>query len=134
MMVQQQQAYKVAGVDEDAPALDARKRKAADDQVSDSSVPTILTHSSDYSQTTGNGNMKKQKAEAPKPEKKNNAIYVSSIPADADEEEIHQVFSKFGVIAESPENNRPRIKMYLDDQGSFKGDALIGKSEFLILT
>ena len=27
-MAQQQQAYKVAGVDEDAPALDARKRKA----------------------------------------------------------------------------------------------------------
>lgn len=30
MLAQQQEAYKVAGVDEHAPAMDPKKRKAAD--------------------------------------------------------------------------------------------------------
>lgn len=34
MVEQQQEAYRVAGVDETAPALDPRKRKAGDEQVS----------------------------------------------------------------------------------------------------
>lgn len=52
---------------------------------------------------------------------------MTSLPDDVDEEELHQVFSKFGMIAESAENNKPRIKLYADDQGNFKGDALIGE-------
>lgn len=36
------------------------------------------------------------------------------------------MFKKFGVIAESAETNKPRIKLYTDEQGNFKGDALIG--------
>lgn len=90
-----------------------------------SSQPS-LEHLTDRPQT--NGKAKKQKAEKPPPApKKNNAIYVTSLPDDVDEEELHQVFSKFGMIAESAENNKPRIKLYADDQGNFKGDALIGE-------
>lgn len=37
------------------------------------------------------------------------------------------MFSKCGVIAESAESNKPRIKLYYDDEGKFKGDALVGK-------
>ena len=32
------------------------------------------------------------------------------------------------MIAESADSDKPRIKMYADEQGNFKGDALIGES------
>ena len=56
----------------------------------------------------------------------NTAVYVTSLPEDVDTQELHDVFSKFGVIAESLDSSEPRIKLYYNDDGSFKGDALIG--------
>lgn len=53
-------------------------------------------------------------------------MYVSSLPEDVTEDELHSVFSRFGVVAESADSNKPRVKLYTDDQGNFKGDALIG--------
>jgi HIV Tat-specific factor 1 len=50
---------------------------------------------------------------------------VSSLPPDSTLEEISLVFSKCGVIAEEIDRGQPRIKMYENDQGRFKGDALI---------
>ena len=38
---------------------------------------------------------------------------------------MQSVFSKCGVIAEEIDRGKPRIKLYTDDQGNFKGDALI---------
>lgn len=38
---------------------------------------------------------------------------------------MRSVFSKCGVIAEEIDQGRPRIKLYTDDEGNFKGDALI---------
>jgi HIV Tat-specific factor 1 len=55
----------------------------------------------------------------------NTAIYVSSIPLDATVDEVHDVFCKCGVIAEEIDSGRPRIKMYTDEKGNFKGDALV---------
>ena len=52
-------------------------------------------------------------------------MYVTSIPLDADEDEINSTFSKCGVIAEEIDSGRPRIKMYENDKGEFKGDALV---------
>lgn len=40
-------------------------------------------------------------------------------------DEVHSVFSKCGVIAEEIDSGKPRIKLYTDDTGNFKGDALI---------
>ncbi|KAL1877083.1 hypothetical protein VTK73DRAFT_8891 [Phialemonium thermophilum] len=58
--------------------------------------------------------------------KQNTAVYVTGLPLDASVEEIHELFSrKCGVIAEEIDSGRPRIKMYTDAQGNFKGDALI---------
>ena len=71
--------------------------------------------------------VKKQKPEEPRPEKKNSAVYVSSLPDDVTEKELRDVFSRYGVIAESTDNDKPRIKLYYNDEGDFKGDALIGK-------
>lgn len=44
-----------------------------------------------------------------------------------DEEELFKSFSRFGVIAEGIDDNKPRIKMYYDENGNFNGDALIGE-------
>lgn len=68
--------------------------------------------------TQGNG-------QKPKKQRVNTAVYVTSIPLDADFEEIRYVFSKCGVIAEEIDSGRPRIKMYMDDDGKFKGEALV---------
>lgn len=38
---------------------------------------------------------------------------------------MHDVFSRCGVIAEEIDRGKPRIKLYSDDNGNFKGDALI---------
>jgi len=81
---------------------------------------------------------------AAKPAKANTAIYVTGLPKDTTVDELHEFFSKFGVIAESPEIKGikqvtydeegdpvvnkigpPRIKLYKNDDGSPKGDALI---------
>jgi HIV Tat-specific factor 1 len=41
-------------------------------------------------------------------------------------EEVHEVFSrKCGVIAEEIDSGKPRIKLYTDEKGEFKGDALV---------
>lgn len=53
-------------------------------------------------------------------------MYVTGLPLDATAEEVHEVFSrKAGVIAEEIDSGRPRIKMYTDSEGRFKGDALV---------
>ncbi|RFU73395.1 hypothetical protein TARUN_8855 [Trichoderma arundinaceum] len=67
---------------------------------------------------------KKQKA-PPQP-KQNTAVYVTGLPTDTTVDEVHDLFSrKAGVIAEEIDSGAPRIKMYTDSQGNFKGDALI---------
>jgi HIV Tat-specific factor 1 len=51
---------------------------------------------------------------------------VTGLPLDATAEEVAELFSrKCGVIAEEIDSGRPRIKMYTDADGNFKGDALI---------
>ena len=40
-------------------------------------------------------------------------------------EEVRTVFSRCGVVAEEIDQGRPRIKLYTDEQGRFKGDALV---------
>lgn len=67
-------------------------------------------------------------AQSNKPPKKprvNTAVYVTNIPLDADVDEINHVFKTCGVIAEEIDSGKPRIKMYEDESGKFKGDALI---------
>lgn len=52
---------------------------------------------------------------------------MESLPLDATVTEIYDEFSKYGVIAENAEENKPRIKLYYDDEGKFKGSAIISK-------
>lgn len=67
-----------------------------------------------------------KKAKAPLPPRANTAVYVTGLPSDVTVEEVHEVFSrKCGVIAEEIDSGKPRIKLYTDEKGEFKGDALI---------
>ena len=50
---------------------------------------------------------------------------MTSLPYDTTVQEVHDVFSRCGVIAEEIDRGKPRIKLYTDDKGDFKGDALI---------
>ena len=44
---------------------------------------------------------------------------------DATVTEVASLFSKYGVIAEEIDGKMPRIKLYQNNEGIFKGDALI---------
>lgn len=121
LLEEQSKAYKVEGVDEHAPAPQKRKRKqyVNGEEVSPSGVLPALHALTIY--------LSKQE-QAPQKAKKprvNTAVYVTSIPLDADLEEIQHIFSRCGVIAEEIDTNHPRIKMYEDEKGNFKGEALI---------
>ena len=70
-------------------------------------------------------NSKKSKPTAEAKERKNTAVYVTSLPPDVTVSEVHDVFSKCGVIAEEIDSGKPRIKLYTNEDGTFKGDALI---------
>lgn len=68
---------------------------------------------------------KKSRKDQPKSERKNTAVYVTSLPLDVTAPEVASVFSKYGVIAEEIDSGGPRIKLYRDDNGKTKGDALV---------
>ncbi|KAL3491151.1 nuclear mRNA splicing factor-associated protein [Aspergillus germanicus] len=100
LLQKQQEAYRVEGVDEDekANAQQLKKKRKQGEE----------------------GESQKQKKQ-----RVNTAVYVTSIPLDAQFDEIRDMFSRCGVIAEEIDSGRPRIKMYTDDDGKFKGEALV---------
>ncbi|KAF4581107.1 RNA recognition motif family protein [Ophiocordyceps camponoti-floridani] len=68
----------------------------------------------------------RKKAKPPPKPKQNTAVYVTGLPLDATISEIHDLFSrKGGLIAEEIDSKAPRIKLYKDESGAFKGDALV---------
>jgi len=67
-------------------------------------------------------------AEAPVPAKKepkkSTAVYVSGLPLDVTASELASVFSKCGILLLGP-SDEPRIKLYSDEAGKPKGEALV---------
>lgn len=148
-MKRQAEIYKVAGVDEDEPALNpAKKRKEAHlEEVSkalsatyyrwcdgtDTSQPE--SNPKDAKTNTGAGNGAGASAAgsgaqpAPANAKKNSAVYVTGLPDDIDADELRDFFSRYGIIAESLDGDSKRIKLYNDSEGNFKGEALISESQ-----
>ncbi|KAG8533314.1 uncharacterized protein KY384_002097 [Bacidia gigantensis] len=111
LLEQQRAAYAVQGVDESEPVQAGRKRKKAEYTNGEEEV--------------GGRPSKKAAPTKPAAERKNTAVYITNLPEDTDVEEIQRIFSRCGVIAEEIDGHKPRIKLYTDDQGSFKGDALV---------
>ena len=151
LLEQQRAAYAVKGVDESEPVQAGRKRKKAE-YVNGEEV-CLHFHSSGEAapfmtarlfvqisrrklyianfvplpnfQEIGGRQTKKVAPAKPPAERKNTAVYITGLPTDTDAEEIQKVFSRCGMIAEEIDGQNKRIKMYKDDEGNFKGDALV---------
>lgn len=79
-----------------------------------------------YPKDATKSNRPNKKQKAPPQPRQNTAVYVRGLPLDATVDEVHEAFSrKAGVIAEEIDSGAPRIKMYTDESGNFKGDALV---------
>lgn len=57
-------------------------------------------------------------------QKTNTGVYVSQIPDDCGKEELEEIFSKYGMIAEDFKTGERRVKLYYEE-GKFKNEALI---------
>lgn len=69
---------------------------------------------------------KKQKNEKKQIEQqKSGSIFVENLPSDTTFEEIVQYFSKTGLIKKDEYTGDYKIKLYKDEDGSLKGEALI---------
>lgn len=127
LLEEQQKAYRVSGVDETEP-VEAMKRKRKKEYVNGEDVRPISLFNFNANQRQEGGRAAKapKKAKAPLPPRANTAVYVTGLPRDVTVEEVREVFSrKCGVIAEEIDSGKPRIKLYTDEKGVFKGDALI---------
>jgi HIV Tat-specific factor 1 len=70
--------------------------------------------------------VKAPKKVKPSQPRQNTAVYVTGLPLDVTVDEVKEVFQrKCGVIAEEIDSGKPRIKLYTDEDGKFKGDALV---------
>lgn len=54
--------------------------------------------------------------------RKNPNVYVSGLPLDTTDEEFIEMMSKYGIIMQDPDTNKPKIKLYRDSNGQLKGD------------
>ncbi|CAG9535554.1 unnamed protein product [Cercopithifilaria johnstoni] len=55
-------------------------------------------------------------------EERNTSVYVSNLPLSITEESFIELMSKCGVIQRDARTNKPKIKLYRNDDGTFKGD------------
>ncbi|KAJ4394616.1 hypothetical protein N0V93_003835 [Gnomoniopsis smithogilvyi] len=115
LILQQQSAYGAASPS-DAQFGNGKKRKQDEMEDPDNTNPV----------SSSNKRKNKKQASQPKQPPQNRAIYVTGLPLDVTVDEVAEVFSrKCGVIAEEIDSGRPRIKLYNDAEGNFKGDALV---------
>lgn len=91
-------------------------------------APSLLQDQDNNGGTSSTQNKRKIKKQATQQKQppQNRAVYVTGLPLDVTVDEVADVFShKCGVIAEEMDSRRPRIKLYTDADGKFKGDALV---------
>ncbi|KAH6853654.1 hypothetical protein B0I37DRAFT_349079 [Chaetomium sp. MPI-CAGE-AT-0009] len=122
LIEEQQKGYMMPNSDAEddrrGSALGRKRKMDSNDREQDNNHNSKMDRSSKPAKRHGN--------RGPPQPKQNTAVYVTGLPPDATAEEVAELFSrKCGVIAEEIDSGRPRIKMYTDADGNFKGDALI---------
>ncbi|KAI9636655.1 uncharacterized protein MKK02DRAFT_26112 [Dioszegia hungarica] len=114
----QQSAYAIAGVDENEPAnavvareekRNQQKRKRAGQDKDYTSNASTRAAASAAPHSTG---------------PKKTGVFVSNLPPTATVSQLASVFSKAGVLLIG-DDGEPRIKLYNDADGKFKGEALV---------
>jgi HIV Tat-specific factor 1 len=128
LLEEQQKAYRVSGVDE-TESVGAVKRKRKKEYVNGEDVSWThppFNFNANWLQEGGRAAKAPKQTKAPLPPRANTAVYVTGLPLDVTVEEVRDIFSrKCGVIAEEIDSGKPRIKLYTNEKGEFKGDALI---------
>jgi len=95
-----------------------KKRKVGEVDVTETTLSGPSTSASTSAATPAPA----QGTTAPAPKK--TAVWVSNLPPNATPAKIASVFSKAGVLLIG-DDGEPRIKLYYDDDGNFKGEALV---------
>lgn len=97
-------------------------------QSDDKDVKTVQEDTQPDPQPTGK---RKKKTEPEKPaewfdvdDDHNTNVYISNLPLETTEEELVDLMSKYGLVMKDVSTNKHKIKMYRDQEGAFKGDAL----------
>nr|XP_019009720.1 HIV Tat-specific factor 1 [Kwoniella pini CBS 10737]OCF48501.1 HIV Tat-specific factor 1 [Kwoniella pini CBS 10737] len=126
----QQAAYSVAGVDESTPANAVvardekrnKKRKKGEKDYTSNTLNTSnnINNNGSTSSTSGQQQQQQQTQATPK----RTAVWVTNLPPNSTVDILASVFQKAGVLLIDDEGE-PRIKLYYDEQGKFKGEALI---------
>lgn len=111
-----------------------------DGEQADTTTTNIPVTSADETQTSNNQVPKEEKVEENGPEllkkkkrkvdegwfevegNKNPNVYVSGLPLNTSEDEFIEMMSKYGIIMQDPDTNKPKIKLYRDQNGQLKGD------------
>jgi len=111
-----------------------------DGEQADNTTTDLPVTAADEIQTSNNQVPKEEKGEEHGPEllkkkkrkadegwfevegNKNPNVYVSGLPLDTSEEEFIEMMSKYGIIMQDPDTNKPKIKLYRDQNGQLKGD------------
>jgi HIV Tat-specific factor 1 len=57
--------------------------------------------------------------------KENPNVYVSGLPHDSTADELESIFKRAGVLKVDPNTGSPKIRVYRDENGRCKGDALV---------
>jgi len=68
----------------------------------------------------------KKRTKPPKEKKmKTGNVYVQGLPESITKKEVVDYFAKCGVLKKDPETAEPLVKLYTDESGATKGDALV---------
>jgi HIV Tat-specific factor 1 len=71
------------------------------------------------------GQGRKKRKGPPKAPPKTTAVYVSGLPLDVTKEELIPFMAKCGIIKKDPDSGEYKVRLYQDEQGRHKGDALV---------
>lgn len=88
-------------------------------------MPTSSTTATAPAAGAGRGKKRKGKGGQPPKPGKTTTVYVSGLPLDMTKEELLPFMAKCGIVRKDPDSGEYKVKLYEDEQGRLKGDALV---------